>query len=82
MIGKTILLLEFFVIHYIMNKKNVISRGKSYWRITNKSFIKEISDSIPLDFIHKKSVYKFKGTYDIVHEVFILDCREKTKWIV
>lgn len=34
-----------------MNKKNVISRGKSYWRIANKSFIKEISDSIPLDFI-------------------------------
>lgn len=34
-----------------MNKKNVISRGKSYWRITNKSCIKEISDSIPLDLI-------------------------------
>lgn len=51
MIGKTILLLEFFAIQFILNKKNVISRGKYYWRISNKSFIKEISDSIPLDFI-------------------------------
>ena len=30
---------------------------------------------IPLDF-NEKNVYKFKGTYDIVHEVLIVDYKE------
>lgn len=50
------------------------SRGKSYGRITNKPFIKELADLI-LDF-NEKNVYKFKGTYDIVHEVLIVDYKE------
>ena len=44
-------------------------------RITNKPFIKELADLIPLDF-NEKNVFKFKGTYDIVHEVLIVDYKE------
>lgn len=60
---------------YPQDQLHKISRGKSYGRITNKPFIKELADLIPLDF-NEKNVYKFKGTYDIVHEVLIVDYKE------
>ena len=60
---------------YPQDQLHKISRGKSYGRITNKPFIKELADLIPLDF-NEKNVFKFKGTYDIVHEVLIVDYKE------
>ena len=60
---------------YPQDQLHKISRGKSYGRITNKPFIKELADLIPLDF-NEKNVFKFNGTYDIVHEVLIVDYKE------
>ena len=49
-----------------------ISIGKSYGRVTNKAFINHIEPLAHIDF-NVQSCYKFKASYDIIHDVLIVD---------
>ena len=43
----------------------------SYGRISNKSFVLDLSEEFGLDF-SKQQCYKLKATYDIVHGMMII----------
>ncbi|KXU50736.1 MAG: hypothetical protein KHZ15_02435 [Coprobacillus cateniformis] len=47
-----------------------ISLGKSYGRISNKSFVYDLSQEFGLDF-ENNQCYKYKVTYDVVHSIMI-----------
>lgn len=47
-----------------------ISLGKSYGRISNKSFVEDLSKLFGLDFQNGQN-YKFKVTFDVIHQIMI-----------
>lgn len=56
---------------YPKSQLHRISLGKSYGRISNKSFVLDLSEEFGLDF-SKQQCYKLKATYDIVHTMMII----------
>ena len=56
---------------YPKSQLHRISLGKSYGRISNKSFVLDLSVEFDLDF-SKQQCYKYKATYDIVHSIMIV----------
>ncbi|MGX8679837.1 MAG: hypothetical protein ACSW8B_00435 [bacterium] len=57
---------------YPQSQLHKITLGKSYGRVTSKSFIQSLIDLIPLDF-NKKNCYKFEATYDVIHAILLID---------
>lgn len=57
---------------YPESQLHKLSLGKSYGRVTSKSFIQRISDIIPLDF-EQKNCYKFSASYDVVHGLLLIN---------
>ncbi len=55
---------------YPTSQLHRISLGKSYGRISNKSFIHNLSQEFGLDF-HENQCYKYKVTFDVVHSIMI-----------
>ncbi|MCD7892573.1 MAG: hypothetical protein LUG60_02630 [Erysipelotrichaceae bacterium] len=55
---------------YYQNQLHRFSHGKSYGRITNKSFVKDLSDTFGLDF-SENQCYKYSVTFDVVHSILI-----------
>jgi hypothetical protein len=55
---------------YPKNQLHRISLGKSYGRITNKSFIENISEMYHLDFKNNQC-YKYKAKFDVIHQMMI-----------
>ena len=47
-----------------------ISLGKSYGRISSKSFVEDLSREIGLDF-SKEQIFKFNVTFDVVHRIMV-----------
>ncbi len=47
-----------------------ISLGKSYGRISNKSFVEDLCQEFGLDF-KKEQSYKYRVTFDVVHQIMI-----------
>ena len=47
-----------------------ISLGKSYGRISNKSFVEDLCQEFGLDFTSEQN-YKYKVTFDVVHQILI-----------
>ena len=56
---------------YPKSQLHRISLGKSYGRISNKSFVLDLSEEFGLDF-SKQQCYKLQATYDIVHGMMII----------
>lgn len=59
---------------YPRDQLHRISLGKSYGRVTNKSFIENLSQKYHLDF-HKNQCYKYKAKHDAIHQMIIIDMR-------
>lgn len=57
-----------------------ISIGKSYGRVTSKSFIETLTDLLELDFLNK-NCYKFKGEYDVIHKMMVIDYKKGDSWL-
>lgn len=55
---------------YPKSQLHRISLGKSYGRISNKSFVYDLCQLFGLDF-KKTQCYKYKVTYDVVHAIMI-----------
>lgn len=55
---------------YPASQLHRISLGKSYGRISNKSFVYDLSQVFGLDF-SENQCYKYKVTYDVVHSIMI-----------
>ncbi len=55
---------------YQKSQLHRFSLGKSYGRISNKSFVYDLSQIFDLDF-SKNQCYKFNVTYDVVHHIMI-----------
>lgn len=53
---------------YPASQLHRISLGKSYGRISNKSFVYDLSQEFGLDF-SQNQCYKYKVTYDVVHSI-------------
>ncbi|MFQ6793166.1 hypothetical protein [Thomasclavelia sp.] len=49
-----------------------ISIGKSYARISNKSFISAIAEEYGFDLENNKCV-KFKAKFDVIHQILLVD---------
>ena len=47
-----------------------ISLGKSYGRISNKSFVEDLCQEFGFDF-KKEQSYKYRVTFDVVHQIMI-----------
>ncbi len=56
---------------YPRDQLHRISLGKSYGRVTNKNFIENIARQYHFDF-NKNQCYKYKGKYDIIHQMMII----------
>ena len=48
-----------------------ISLGKSYGRISNKSFIENLCQEYHLDF-QKEQCFKYQAHYDVIHHILII----------
>lgn len=55
---------------YPKSQLHRISLGKSYGRISNKSFIEDLSIYFNLDF-KSEQCFKYKVSYDVIHQVMI-----------
>ena len=55
---------------YPKSQLHRISLGKSYGRISNKSFIEELSRYFNLDF-QSEQCFKYKVSFDIIHQIMI-----------
>ena len=55
---------------YPASQLHRISLGKSYGRISNKSFVYDLSQEFGLDF-SENQCYKYRVTYDVVHSIMI-----------
>lgn len=55
---------------YPKSQLHRISLGKSYGRISNKSFVYDLIQEFGLDF-SKQQCYKYKVVYDVVHSMMI-----------
>lgn len=55
---------------YPADQLHRFSSGKSYGRISNKSFVYDLISIFELDFT-KEQCYKYKVTYDVIHHVMI-----------
>lgn len=55
---------------YPMSQLHRISLGKSYGRISNKSFVYDLSQVFGLDF-NENQCYKYRVTYDLIHSILI-----------
>ncbi|MEG0592272.1 MAG: hypothetical protein RR512_03105 [Coprobacillus sp.] len=55
---------------YPADQLHRFSLGKSYGRISNKSFVYDLTSIFGLDFT-KEQCYKYKVTYDVIHHVMI-----------
>ena len=53
---------------YPASQLQCISLGKSYGRISNKSFVYDLSQEFGLDF-SENQCYKYRVTYDVVHSI-------------
>lgn len=56
---------------YPKSQLHRISLGKSYGRISNKSFVQDLTAEFGLDF-SKQQCYKYKAIYDVVHSIMIV----------
>ena len=56
---------------YPASQLHRISLGKSYGRISNKSFVYDLSQEFKFDF-SENQCYKYKATYDVVHAIMIV----------
>ena len=64
-----------YVLLGIDRKKNVLGIkpiGKSYARISNKSFISAIAEEYGFDLENNKCV-KFKAKFDVIHQILLVD---------
>ena len=55
---------------YPKSQLHRISLGKSYGRISNKSFVEDLCQEFGLDFKDTQS-YKYNVTFDVVHQIMI-----------
>lgn len=55
---------------YPKSQLHRISLGKSYGRISNKSFVKDLCQEFKFDFKETQN-YKFNVTFDYVHQIMI-----------
>lgn len=55
---------------YPKSQLHRISLGKSYGRISNKSFVQDLAKAYDLDF-EKNQCYKYQASYDVVHSILI-----------
>ncbi|MCD8028503.1 MAG: hypothetical protein LUF02_07565 [Erysipelotrichaceae bacterium] len=55
---------------YYESQLHRFSHGKSYGRIANKSFVKDLSAAFGLEF-GEKQCYKYTVTFDVVHSIMI-----------
>ncbi len=55
---------------YPKSQLHRISLGKSYGRISNKSFIEELAKNYNLDF-QKEQCFKYTVTFDVIHSIMI-----------
>jgi len=55
---------------YPVSQLHRISLGKSYGRISNKSFVEDLCQEFGLDF-EKTQSYKYRVTFDVVHQIMI-----------
>ena len=55
---------------YPMSQLHRISLGKSYGRISNKSFVQDLCQVFKLDF-DSNQCYKYKVTYDVIHHIMV-----------
>lgn len=55
---------------YPKSQLHRISLGKSYGRISNKSFIESIAEYFNLDF-QNEQCFKYQVTFDVIHSIMI-----------
>lgn len=58
--------------YYPKEQLHHLSVGKSYMRISNKSFIKELNDKFNLGLESAKSL-KLSAHYDVVHQILLVN---------
>lgn len=56
---------------YPTNQLHRISLGKSYGRISNKSFVYDLCQNFGFNF-QANPYYKYKASYDVIHGVMII----------
>ena len=57
---------------YPSDQLHRISIGKSYGRISNKTFIRELSQIYRLDLSDNK-YYKYDARFDVIHQILLVD---------
>lgn len=60
---------------YPKNQLHKLSLGKSYGRISNKNFLKGLSDYTHLDFA-SQSTYKLEAKFDVKKQILIIPLEE------